>query len=226
MRTADPDIEDASPTDAGPPYDVAYEGRRDLGMLKALNYAFCQGWHDVRVLRPPQVPRRGPVLLAINHISGLDPAAVQSALNRPVVWMMTHEFYDRPAMGWFFRRLEAIRVDRTQRDTSAVKAALRGLQAGRVVGIFPEGGIETEPHLKPLQPGAMTLAQRAGVPVHPVWIEGTMRNTGMLGAYLKPNRVTLAFGGPIPPDPARRPDIDALTDRLRVALTALSRLRS
>ncbi|MEM8874728.1 MAG: lysophospholipid acyltransferase family protein [Planctomycetota bacterium] len=205
-----------------------FDTRVDVRVMMGLNRFFTRFWHRSRVVRPaPRLPD-GPFLVTPNHISGLDPALVQSAVPRPIVWMMTAEYYDVAWLRPFLRRVEAIRVDKEINDSSAIRAALGALKAGRVVGIFPEGRLQERRELRPLQPGAVVLAARSGVPMLPVWVDGPMRShihrkTNMLKAYLTPHRCRLAVGDFIPAPP-RRCDPEPTLETLRAALDGLHTL--
>src|SRR3954466_15517006 len=56
--------------------------------LFTVNRMLCRGYHRLQVQTPQQLPKKGPAILVCNHISGLDPLLLQSAVNRPVIWMM------------------------------------------------------------------------------------------------------------------------------------------
>src|SRR5204862_6211435 len=118
----------------------------------------------------------------------------QSLRQRLIVWMMANEYYDLKFLNGFYRLLEAIPVSRGGRDLSATRAALRALENGRVVGIFPEGRTEPSLDLLPFQTGVALLAIKANVPVYPAYLDGTQRNQEMVPAVLFRNRATLTFG--------------------------------
>jgi 1-acyl-sn-glycerol-3-phosphate acyltransferase len=184
----------------------SFEQSRRVRALVGLARLSIRCYHRVTVLTPANLPRTGAVVVAPNHTSGLDPLLVQSVLSRPIAWMMTAEYFDLPSLHWFFSRVGCVRVDRTKRDTSAVRESRRRLADGRALGIFPEGRIEKhDAKLMPLQPGAAALAAKAGVPILPVWIDGTMRpapgtDAKPLAAYLKSSTAALAFGKLLTPD--------------------------
>src|SRR5438876_11409354 len=94
----------------------------------------------------------------------------------------------------FLRIIEVIPVERTARDTSAMRSALRALQEGRVLGIFPEGRIEEKGELLPFQPGVAQMAIKMKVPVYPVYLDGTQRGLDIVPAVLRRNEATIAFG--------------------------------
>jgi len=115
----------------------------------------------------------GPVLLAANHRSFIDPLVLGGAVDRRVTYMMHARFYDKPALNWFFRMARCIVVEDSGENTATLRAALEVLAAGKVVGIFPEGHISRDGRLAPLEPGLAFLARRSDAPVVPVWISGT-----------------------------------------------------
>jgi len=166
-------------------------------LLKAGNVVLSRVYHRITIHRPPRLPRRGPAILVCNHVSGLDPLLIQSVCPRLIVWMMAREYYDVKGLTWVFRAVEAIPVDRSGRDLAATRAALRALGAGRIVGIFPEGRIETDHDLLPFQTGVALIAIKTGVPVYPAYLDGTQRGREMVAAVLIPNTAHITFGPPV-----------------------------
>ena len=74
------------------------------------------------------------------------------------------------------------------------RAALRALEQGRILGVFPEGRIETTRDLLPFQTGVALMAIKANVPVFPACLDGTRHNKEIAEALLKPNRARVSFG--------------------------------
>ena len=189
-RRRKPERNDGGPTfDAGRPED-----RLTIRLLQAFDVCFARIYHRVNVLSPQRLPKHGPAILICNHVSGLDPMLIQSVCPRLIVWMMAREYYEIPLLRPIFRTVEAIPVDRGGRDLAATRAALRALEAGRILGVFPEGKIEKSRQLLPFQTGVALMAEKAGVPVYPAYLDGTQRNKTMVQAFLYPNVATLAFG--------------------------------
>jgi 1-acyl-sn-glycerol-3-phosphate acyltransferase len=93
--------------------------------------------------------------------------------------MAMAEFFPMPVIGPFLRAVDAFPADRYRAERSTIRTAIERLNAGRIVGVFPEGGIrDGENSLlngAPLRPGATTLAQIAGAPIVPCVIVGTDR---------------------------------------------------
>src|SRR5438477_12940907 len=85
--------------------------------------------------------RAGGFLLAANHISHFDPPIISSVVNRKIDWMAMAEFYPVPVLGSFLRAVDAFPADRYRANRTTIRTALERLRDGRIVGIFPEGGI-------------------------------------------------------------------------------------
>lgn len=201
------------------------ENRPGLRLMQALNVCYARIFHRLEIASRCRVPEVGPGILVCNHVSHLDPFLLQGACPRLVTWMMTHEFYDMPYANRFFRMVEAIRVEPRARDLSALRSALRRLEEGRVIGIFPEGGIAPDRELMPFQTGVALLAIKSGTPVYPAHIEGTHRGKRYVRAFLQPQRVTLTFGEPVQFERGStdKPALQAATDAIRDAVHQLQR---
>jgi len=160
----------------------------------------------VRVLRRENANRAGGFLLATNHISHFDPFLISLAVRRKIDWMTMAEFFRSPLLGFLLRGIDAFPAERDRADLKTIRTAIERLKAGRVVGLFPEGGIRdgTRSLLEgaPLRPGASTLAQIAGVPVLPCVILGSDRlYSKRHWLPLRRTPIWIAFGNPISPFP-------------------------
>jgi 1-acyl-sn-glycerol-3-phosphate acyltransferase len=224
----DADATDATAKTPPPPPSAAKrpddpDKRLSVRTLKAFDVLFARCYHRVTVLSPPRLPRQGPAILVCNHTSGLDPLLIQSACRRLITWMMAKEYYDIKAIGWVFRAVGAIPVERSGRDLSSTRQALRALADGRVLGIFPEGKIETSRELLPFQTGVAMMAIKTGVPVYPAYLDGTQRNKEMLRAIALPNRATLRFGPPVEFDRSgtAKQHLEAATAQIQAAVESL-----
>jgi 1-acyl-sn-glycerol-3-phosphate acyltransferase len=141
-------------------------------------------------------------LLASNHISHFDPFLISLAVRRKIEWMTMAEFFRPRAVGFFLRSIDAFPAERDRADLKTIRTAINRLKSGRVVGLFPEGGIRDGANSllegAPLRPGAATLAQIASVPVVPCVILGTDRfySTKQWLPFRR-TPVWIAFGKPI-----------------------------
>jgi 1-acyl-sn-glycerol-3-phosphate acyltransferase len=154
-------------------------------------------WFRLSVTGAHRVPREGPVLLAANHLSVLDPALIGSVMPRELDYMAKTELFQIPAFGGLIRRLNAHPVDRTGSDSAALRLALRLLHGGRAVLVFPEGTRGTEGKLQEARAGAGMLATLSGAPVVPVYIQGSGRALPRGAAVPRPTRVRVTVGSPL-----------------------------
>jgi 1-acyl-sn-glycerol-3-phosphate acyltransferase len=195
----------------------------DIRLLHVADKLLARVWHRTVVLKRYPLPESGPAILVSNHTSGLDPLLIQSISRRVIIWMMAKEYYDIKALTWIFKKIEAIPVDRFGRDTASVRAALRHLKEGRILGVFPEGRIEPTRELMPFQTGVAMLAIRTGAPVYPAFLDGTQRNKTMLGGFIWPNNTRLSFGPPVAFDrtSTSRENLEDATAKIKAAVEAL-----
>lgn len=123
------------------------------------------------------IPRRGGVMLAVNHIGYVDFVYGGLAANssgRKVRFMAKRELFDHKYTGPLMRSLHHINVDRGA-GVASYETAVEYLRAGEVVGIFPEATISRAMELKEFKTGAVRIAAAAGVPLVPVILWGTQR---------------------------------------------------
>ena len=164
------------------------------------------------------VPVSGPLVVAGNHESVLDPFVLAAAVPRPLHYLGKAELWRVPGLRFWLGSVGAIPVERGRSDTAAIDAALAALAAGEAIGIFPEGGVRREgPWLR----GAARLALAAGAPLLPARLLGTKKALGP-GTVGLP-RLAVLIGEPIAvartqptAELARR-----LTDVLQAAVEAL-----
>ena len=142
------------------------------------------------------VPTTGPVLLVANHSSFLDPPLVGGVAPRQLSFMAKAELFKVPLFGGLIRRLNARPVRREGADAAALRTALRILQDGGVLLMFPEGTRGPEGTLREPKPGAAMLAVMSGAPVVPVFVQGSGRAWPRGQTLPRPAKVTVTFGHP------------------------------
>lgn len=195
--------------------------------LYALNYAIT------RVLWRAQIRGAFPIasdqgaVVVCNHRCPLDPSLIMLTIPRAIHWMVAREYCESPALRWLLRTCEVIPVRRGGVDMAAMRTAIRLVQQGELVGIFPEGRINTTAQmLLPGRPGAAMIALKAKAPVVPCYIHGAPYDETTLGCLFMPASVRLDIGRPI--------DLSAYFDRhngretldevTRLLLTEIARL--
>ena len=143
-----------------------------INRLAGLLAWFVYRYHRMHY-RPIPLPAVGGAIVVSNHISGLDPLLLIAASSRPLRFLIAREEYERFGLRWIFRLSGCIPVERDKRPESAMRLALRALNDGDVVALFPHGKIhlDTDPPVK-IKGGAVRLAQKTGCSIYPVHISG------------------------------------------------------
>jgi 1-acyl-sn-glycerol-3-phosphate acyltransferase len=165
--------------------------------LQAVGRCYARIYHRLEVRSPCRLPRQGPAILVCNHTTALDPVLIQSVCPRLIRWMMAKEYFDRKSLRWLFDVVGVILVERSGRDMAATRHAMRALEAGQVLGVFPEGRIETSTQLLPFQSGIGLLALKSGASVYPAYLDGNQRGRDMLEVFFARNEASIAFGAAV-----------------------------
>jgi 1-acyl-sn-glycerol-3-phosphate acyltransferase len=191
-------------------------------VLKFLLSGFVRIYHRTVVTGMERVPD-GPLIVVGNHVSYLDSFYVGALFPRPVHFMAKAEAFENRLAALFLRFAGAFPVNRAKPEVHTIRTALRLLQSGQVVGIFPEGGIKGDNSFQELKQGAAYLAVRSGCPVVPVFIEGTERALPMGSWWIRPEKVAVRFGEVIVPPQmgTHKERQEAVTQWIQQALTAL-----
>lgn len=167
-------------------------------LLWGLAYVLVKLLWRARWINPlPSLGERGGVIVS-NHRSSVDPFFIQTATGRKTHWMVAREYVESKAFGWFLRACEVIPVSRGKADVGAAKAALRMTAAGGLIGMFPEGRINTTDDLfLPIRPGAALVALKTKAVVIPCYIEGSPFGGKAWTPFFMPARVEVRFGVPL-----------------------------
>lgn len=191
--------------------------------LKAVAGFYARAFHRTQVVRPCEIPATGPAILVSNHISSIDPVFLQAYCPRMVRWLMAKEYYQYKSMRWMFNALGVILVERGGQDLASTRAAMRALAAGYVIGVFPEGRIETSKKLLPFHSGIGLLALRTRAPVYPAYLDGTRRGREMVEAAITRSDAEVTYGAPIELTDLTnsRDGVRHATDRIQSAVLAM-----
>lgn len=175
--------------------------------------------YRVRVRHADRIPDHGPVVVVANHQHLLDGAVLFGCLPRRVSFLVKAEAV-KGALGWLLTAVGQYAIVRGTPDREPLLQALAQLKAGGVIGIFPEG-TRGAGNVDTVFAGAGWLAARAGAPVVPIAIRGTVRPTGSRRRRFRPV-VTVLVGEPftVPAGGGRKPVAEA-TEAIRVNLAAL-----
>jgi len=166
------------------------------------------------------VPREGPLVVASNHLSYLDPPLLGTWFPRVINFMAKQELFEVPVLGPLIRRVHAFPVNRDAGDLGAIRHSLRILKGGGIVGIFPEGRRNLDGEAQ-ARSGAVLLAATAHCPLIPV----ALVRTNLAARRLRASRVEVRIGKPMMfQGSARKPtklELTAWTDELTQHIASL-----
>ncbi len=145
----------------------------------------------VRVIGKANIPKNGGFIAASNHISGADPAFTYMFLKTPIHYMSKQELFKNPYIGWIFKHLNGFPVTRGTANKRAVEYAIKVVEQGNVLGIFPEGTRSKDFTPQPPKTGVALIARETKAGVLPVSIYSAEK--------IKPFcKITVRFGQMIP----------------------------
>jgi 1-acyl-sn-glycerol-3-phosphate acyltransferase len=152
----------------------------------------------LRVVHRERMINHGPVILAANHQSFLDPPLAGSVSNRAIYFLARRTLLDGWFLGWILPKLNVVPVDSDSgKDRTALKALIRILRAGQGTLVFPEGQRTPDGKLQPAQPGLGLVIAKTLAPVVPIRIFGTYQSWPLQEKWPRPGRVTVVVGEPI-----------------------------
>lgn len=160
-------------------------------------WLMAKSYFRFRAQGDENVPSSGPVLLAANHCSFLDPPLIAAGLSRQVTFLAKEELFSIPLFGWWIKQLGAYPVSRGQGDSAAMKKALRFLKEGKALLIFPEGTRSLDGTLQPFEEGISWLSLQSRAPVVPVLLKGTFEALPKGKIIPKPERISMHVGKPV-----------------------------
>ena len=147
-----------------------------VGIYSAYRFWLKRIFHfgfDIRYYGLENLIEEGPLIVASNHTSYLDPLPLGTTFNRPLAFMARKTLFDNKYFSWVIRNVFAFPLDREKGSKEALKSFCKRLEMGRAVVIFPEGTRSPDGRLQELEPGAGMLAVRSGAPIQPVYVMGT-----------------------------------------------------
>jgi 1-acyl-sn-glycerol-3-phosphate acyltransferase len=182
---------------------VSLDGFRERSLQRGVNP--CVYWTLRSILVPTflvylrmqrigreHLPKQGPLLLASNHRSFLDPFVIGMLVRRPVYYMAKRELFEKRWQAWILNALGAFPVDRGHGDAAAMDTARAILQRGDCVVVFPEGTRVRRGPLGAPRRGIGRLALETGVPVAPVAVFGSEHVRR--GWRIRPRKVRVRVG--------------------------------
>jgi 1-acyl-sn-glycerol-3-phosphate acyltransferase len=163
-------------------------------LIKLLSRIFFR----FRVVHRERMINHGPVILAANHQSFLDPPFAGSVSDRAIYFLARKSLLNGPILGWLLPKLNVIPVDSEGgKDRTALKALIRILKAGQGTLVFPEGQRTLDGSLQPALPGLGLVIAKTLAPVVPMRIFGAFEAWPVHEKWPRLGRVTVVVGEPI-----------------------------
>lgn len=172
-----------------------------------MNFSYFVGWSLFRlifrlyfrwrVFDAGRVPQNGPVILAANHTSFLDPPLVGAALDRDISYLARESLFRFPLIGALLRSWNSVPVDREGGGAAGLRAILDRLLGGGGIILFPEGTRSIDGQLKAARSGIGLTVIKSSAPVVPVRVFGTYEAYGRHMKFPLPRRVMVKFGEPM-----------------------------
>ena len=201
-----------------------------------MNFYYWVGYHfsrlagrlffRLRIIHRERMIQSGPVILAMNHQSYLDPPLAGTTCDRAIYFLARRTLLDVPLLRWLLPRLNVIPVNQEGVDRIAIKALIRVLQAGNAVLVFPEGSRTLDGNLQAAEPGLGLVIAKTLAPVVPMRIFGAREALPRGGGRLRFVPITILIGEPIlfsaaDLEPAGKKVYAQLSDRVMKAIAAL-----
>jgi 1-acyl-sn-glycerol-3-phosphate acyltransferase len=173
-----------------------------------MNLSYRLGWSFFRVIfstyfrwrvfNRERVPLAGPVILAANHASYLDPPFIGSALGRSINYLARESLFRFPVVNQVLRSWNAVPVDRDGGGARGLKNIMDRLLKGGGVILFPEGTRSPDGKLRPAHSGIGLIVAKSTAPVVPVRVFGTFEAWGRDKTFPRPKPIAVKYGTPMP----------------------------
>ena len=150
-----------------------------------------------RACNPERVPLTGPVILASNHASFIDPPLVGAGLPREINYLARESLFRFPGIGALLRSWNAVPVDRDGGGARGLKAILDRLRDGGAIILFPEGTRARDGKLQPARSGIGLIVIKSTAPVIPVRVFGTYEAFGRHVKFPRPHQIVVKYGKPL-----------------------------
>lgn len=186
-------------------------------------------WHGVHIEGREHLPREGGVLVVSNHQSHLDPPILSGFATRPIHFLAKQELFEVPVFKYIMYGMGMVPTPRDGNASTAMRAGIRVIKEGHILGVFPEGTRSKTGERLPAQSGVVAMAVLSGdVPIVPAYISGSYEALPPgKGAPRFRKPVTLRFGPVFHLTPEQRnlKDKEALQDTAEMIMDRVFALK-
>ncbi len=165
--------------------------------LAILHVGYFLFWPRTVVGRE-NIPRKGPAIIVTNHVSFLDiPLVAVGVLHRHVAFAARRSLTQNSFLRYIFARVGVILVDPGKGDRGTLRQMIEHVEAGDILGIFPEGTRSQDGQLKQPKKGAALVARSTGAPIIPCAVSGTHEAWPRGQKWPRPGKVRIEFAAPV-----------------------------
>lgn len=164
--------------------------------FRATFQTFFKIFNRLEVIGSECVPKTGGVIVAANHTSYLDPLVIGAALKRHATYMAREGLFKIPLVGTFVGSF-SFPVRRGKPQPSTIKEAVKRLNKGELIVMFPEGVRSADGNILDAKRGVGMIAAMSKVPIVPALIKGTEKSLPVGAKVVKPAKIKVIFGKPI-----------------------------
>ncbi|MEX3785476.1 MFS transporter [Paraburkholderia sp. BR14374] len=199
-------------------------------LLRFVAWLLVHTFYRIRLVHAERIPERGAAVLVCNHVSFVDAIVIMAESPRPIRFVMDHQIFRSPFVGWLFRHAKAIPIAPAHQDATLLSRAYdlcaRALADGELVCIFPEGKLTRTGELNPFRHGVAEIVRRTPAPVIPMALRGlwgSVFSRAVDAHWPRPlrkgvmSRLSLAVGEPIDPALATPETLQQIVTELRGA---------
>ena len=191
-------------------------------IVRLFSLTFFKFFHSFRTSGTDNLPP-GPLILAPNHASYLDPPATGCGLFRVTYYLARHTLFKPPIASWLLPSIGSIPVNQNSPGPSSLKNIFEVFKNKGTLVLFPEGQRTFDGNLRKAEPGIGMIAARANVPVVPVHIIGSREAMPRNGSWHPFRPIRVVYGKPMrfTGDPKNREDFQKFADEIMSAISKL-----
>ena len=191
-------------------------------LVRLFSLTFFKFFHSFRTSGTDNLPA-GPLILAPNHASYLDPPATGCGLFRVTYYLARHTLFKPPIASWLLPSIGSIPVNQNSPGPSSLKNIFEVFKNKGTLVLFPEGQRTFDGNLRKAEPGIGMIAARANVPVVPVHIIGSREAMPRNGRWHPFRPIRVVYGKPMrfSGDPKSRQDFQKFADEIMSAISKL-----
>ena len=191
-------------------------------LVRLFSLTFFKFFHSFRTSGTDNLPP-GPLILAPNHASYLDPPATGCGLFRVTYYLARHTLFKPPIASWLLPSIGSIPVNQSSPGPSSLKNIFEVFKNKGTLVLFPEGQRTFDGNLRKAEPGIGMIAARANVPVVPVHIIGSREAMPRNGSWHPFRPIRVVYGQPMrfSGDPKSREDFQKFADEIMSAISKL-----